>query len=373
MTGGASGNPVLFLFKSGRRSRLEAGGPREFFYGHTEMAARGIDAEFLEIGATPRGPIGRLAEKMATAILAPLAGLNADTLVRLTEGPILVRLNRARALVATTNALGLALGALKTFGIVSPPVLFLPMGIWPTDLGAMRRRLLTRWLAPLALAPLSRTEELWLRSCLGREREIEYLPFGIDTEYWTPGDRHTTGDGALAIGNDRHRDWATLAAAWTPELPALTIITRRPVPASAGPISVVSGDWNQQPISDTAVRDFYRQAKFVVLPLCDTIQPSGQSACLQAMACGKAVVLSRIAGLWDDELLKDGETCLLVPPGDPQALNRTARRLAADPAFAHRLGMAASSVVRRRFSLTRMGDAVAARLQALTIDSSGRP
>jgi glycosyltransferase involved in cell wall biosynthesis len=38
------------------------------------------------------------------------------------------------------------------------------------------------------------------------------------------------------------------------------------------------------------------------------------------MACGKAVILSDTAGLWDREQMRHGEICYLVRPGDPAAM-----------------------------------------------------
>jgi glycosyltransferase involved in cell wall biosynthesis len=368
------GGPVLFLFKSGRKSRRDESGPREFFYGFTEMQRSRIEAEMLEEDELPPAPLTGLAERLATRLLDPLAGLNADTLSRLSTQVALERMNKAGALVATTNAHGLALGALKSLGRLKPPVLFLPMGVWPIGAGILRRHMLARWLAPLDLAPISKTEEAWLASRLAGRQRNAYLPFGIDTAFWTPTQEAVLQDPgggfAFAIGNDPHRDWSGLAKAWTPALPKLKIVTRRPVPVSAGRIEILAGDWNSRPISDIQVRSFYREALFVVLPLNDTIQPSGQSACLQAMSCGKAVILSDIRGLWDSELLRHGETCLLTPPGDHEALAAAANRLAHDPVLAERLGRAARSIVAQRFTIERMGDVMAGRLHGL-LSASG--
>ncbi|MFA6020134.1 MAG: glycosyltransferase family 4 protein [Rhodospirillales bacterium] len=361
--------PVLFLFKSGRLDRLAEKGPREFFYGFSELERLGPRAELVEEENLPQPGLNGWPERLATRFLDPLAGLNAGTLARLSTRPALTRLNQASAIVATTNAQGLALGALKFLGLLAPPVLFLPMGVWPFRAGFLRRAWLARWLGQLALAPISRSEAAWLKRQLGIQADIGYLPFGVDTHFWTPSPTEVEGDYVFSIGNDRHRDWTGLAAAWSADLPPLKLVTRRPVPPSSGRLEVLAGDWTQRPISDQGIRQFYREALFVVLPIQETIQPSGQSACLQAMACGKAVILSKIAGLWDDELLKDGETCLLVPPGDEAALAAAAKKLAENPQLCDRLGSAARQLVTQRFTIERMGEALLARLHVLMAQS----
>ena len=60
---------------------------------------------------------------------------------------------------------------------------------------------------------------------------------------------------------------------------------------------------------------------------------------------GKAVIASRIGGLSD--IVADGETGLLVTPGDPEALREAIQRLLADPVLRCHMGtMATQRVVK---------------------------
>ena len=54
------------------------------------------------------------------------------------------------------------------------------------------------------------------------------------------------------------------------------------------------------------------------------------------MAFGKPVVASRVGGLPD--IVSDGETGLLVPPGDVHALREAIQSLLDDPARRERMG-----------------------------------
>ena len=78
----------------------------------------------------------------------------------------------------------------------------------------------------------------------------------------------------------------------------------------------------------------------------------GRQAALEAMAMGRAVVASDVPCL--RELIRDGETGYLVPPGDPVAIARRTRALLRDPELCTRVGFAAQKEVRARFGLPRV-------------------
>lgn len=68
-----------------------------------------------------------------------------------------------------------------------------------------------------------------------------------------------------------------------------------------------------------------------------------------AMGAGLPVVATRVAGI--PEVVQDGQTGLLVPPGDAAALGAALARLLSDPALGPRLGTAAREFVRPRFGV----------------------
>lgn len=73
---------------------------------------------------------------------------------------------------------------------------------------------------------------------------------------------------------------------------------------------------------------------------------------LESMAAGAPVVATRVGGT--PEALQDGETGLLVPPGDSGAIAAAVARLLDDRELAARLGRAARALIETRFSVDQM-------------------
>jgi len=92
-----------------------------------------------------------------------------------------------------------------------------------------------------------------------------------------------------------------------------------------------------------------RTASLVVLP---SFMESCPYSLIEAMAFGKPIVASAIPGVTD--MVEHEVSALLVPPGDPRALAAAIERILADEALGRRLGAAAASAAKERFSLDRM-------------------
>jgi glycosyltransferase involved in cell wall biosynthesis len=75
-----------------------------------------------------------------------------------------------------------------------------------------------------------------------------------------------------------------------------------------------------------------------------------------AMGASRASVATRVAGI--PEVVNDGRTGLLVPPGDAAALGSALARLFADAALRQRMGAAACAAVRPRFNVGQYVDSI---------------
>jgi len=108
---------------------------------------------------------------------------------------------------------------------------------------------------------------------------------------------------------------------------------------------------------------FYHLATAAALP--SRIEGLSQTL-LEAMALGLPVAASDYGG--NPDLVRSGETGLLVPPLDPAAWARALARLFGDAGFARRLAGAGRELVRREFTLER----TAARTEAIYREALAR-
>ena len=93
----------------------------------------------------------------------------------------------------------------------------------------------------------------------------------------------------------------------------------------------------------------YSEADLLVMP---SLWEGLPYTLLEVMACGCPVLTTTAGGL--PELVDDGKTGLLVPPGDSEALAAGIRRFIEEPTLGRRLATAALDAVKGKFSVTTM-------------------
>jgi glycosyltransferase involved in cell wall biosynthesis len=357
-------NAEIVVFNKGGRDfryeQLRRGeeAPREFFYGFFDLEKAGYSAAMMSSSGVTKGPFGGLAD-LAERAFARGTGLG----VR----PLSVRVG-ARWIAGAKVAISYTDGFSLSLGLGYPgknrPIL---MGGFhglsdieartPANMRSVVRPTIARALAGLDhvffFGPADRAMSMQ-RYGLSAERS-SIIPFGVDTEFWRPMPEVRSEDFVVAVGQDRNRDYDLLAAA--PGNHPIRIITRQKVrvPANAKNVEISAGDYfGSDAMTDQDLRRLYNTASAVVVPLKDVYQPTGYSVTLQAMACGRPVILSNIRGLWTQELLKSGENCILVPPGNAYELDLAVSHIRNDANFAAKLGKAARETAIAHFGLDRI-------------------
>lgn len=160
---------------------------------------------------------------------------------------------------------------------------------------------------------------------------IQVNCFGVDEHFWCPGEKKEDKGYILSIGNDSNRDYEVLLRAAENISQPIKLVTRRQLPANLPDnVELLYGSWHTQALDDHGLRDLYRKASCVVVPLKESLQPSGQSVCLQAMACGTPVVLTRTAGLWETRGLCNNTNVLFVQPNEEKDIVNAVKHLARD-------------------------------------------
>lgn len=361
---------VIVVAKGGRDYRYDrllqgAETPREFFYGFFDLEKVGIKAAMMSSASAMPGIVGRIADT-AERTFASMTALGVKPLSARLALP---HLKNSQVVMSYTDGFSLSLG-LGLGHLSARPILFGGFhGLSDIELrdevrGAqVVRRVIARSLAGLDHAFFF--GEADRRECIARygiaEDRTSVIPFGVDTEFWHPLPDAEVKDVVVAVGQDMNRDFDLLAR--TPGGHPTRIVTRRrvAVPPGATHVTVTSGDFfGSDSMTDEELRTLYNMASAVVVPLKDVNQPTGYSVTLQAMACGRPVILSRIRGLWTPHLLVDGENCLLVPPGDADALGRAITLIRSDKDLAARMAKAARATAEKHFNLAAIGDGTVA-------------
>lgn len=169
--------------------------------------------------------------------------------------------------------------------------------------------------------------------------KVTLLKWPIDQKFWRPMNVPTD---MISTAGREMRDFGTLIEALR-DLPIRCHIAAVAVPGkkdawikdlstfdpSNSTITV-----GRKPLHE--LRDIYARSRFVVVPLYPTDTDNGTTTILEAMAMGKAVICSRVAGQAD--VIQEGTTGIFVPPRDPRALRETIEHFWNHPEEAERMG-----------------------------------
>jgi glycosyltransferase involved in cell wall biosynthesis len=188
------------------------------------------------------------------------------------------------------------------------------------------------------------------------KEKLKLIHYSIDDKFFTPkkGIKQIPGR-ILSLGEIRSRDYASLfdavegldidllvaaSGSWYARENETSLQIRIPENVA------LSGGFSQ-----AELKTQYAQAQFVVLPLYDLVYSAGATASMEAMSMGRAVVAFRSQGILD--YIIDGETGILIEPGNSEAMRDAITYLLANPAEARRMGENGRQRVKEYLNLDR--------------------
>jgi len=314
---------VLYVFRRKRKERLalynRGEGPDEMLYGYNHLDPQRFLSIAIEGNDTQWTWWHRFHYPVEVQI-SRVVGMGFSLHILLDNWR---QIQCADIIIATVDSCGLPVAMLKFLRILKQPVIYISQGLsdrFETTSPKSWKLILFRNIYSKFLNSIDRILVLGegavqplVKHLSIKPEKVSFIPFGIDREFWTLDKSQTVRDYILSVGSDLARDYNTLLNA-IGNYP-LQIVTRLPVLGRENQQVTVSSNF-----TDIELRDLYRQARFVITPLQDVAQPSGQSATLQAMACGKAVILTETKGLWDSKRMRHLENCYFVKPNDSESL-----------------------------------------------------
>jgi len=235
---------------------------------------------------------------------------------------------------------------------------------------AVKRGPRTRWLYGRGVAhavAISETVRQRLLDGGVPAEKISLIPSAVDPATLRPARERGDLRRELGVANGA---FCLLALARLTRRKGIDLLLDALARLEAPPLLLVAGDGDERAALE-AQRDRAglrervrflgrREDKACLLSACDAfVMPSRQEglgvAALEALACGRPVVASRVGGL--AESVRDGENGLLVTPDDSLALARAIERLQQDPELRARLGAAGPKRVAEGHLAEQMCDA----------------
>lgn len=251
-------------------------------------------------------------------------------------------LNQARTVVATNDNTGLPALRFKSLGLLKPPLIYISIGLperieriaKKSSVCAERHRKRLRKASRVIAYGWEEAE--WLRGWLGNDARVEFVPFGVDTDFWTPLKASGDAIDIVSIGADPQRDFELLLeyARHNVEHGILIVADTnwgRKLADIPGNVEVVCD------IGVNALRQYIARARLVVLPVKMNTYSGATTTLLQCLAMGKAVAVSRVGAIREGYGFDDGRHLRWMEPESLQSLENVIGEMLADRALCARL------------------------------------
>lgn len=285
---------------------------------------------------------------------------------------LLRREKGAAGIIAVHEISALLLLLARGVGRRGAPVVVLNLGLLHPKNCSGYRHWIWRWLLRKADGVVSLVEahgaELTRLFGVKTSRAM-FLPMAVDPDFLGRADANLEKNFVLAVGTNDGKDFETLLTA-LPLGVRLVVVTDpynarkvRNHPCFGGTIELIEA------VPAERLRELYKSAAVVVIPLADTPHGSGHTVLLETMSMGKIVVVSA-ARCMRDYISGEG-TALTVPVGDVAAMRAALQETLQHPQRFSEMRERAAAQVRSTFDIRQFGEGLDRIIKELAAGRSG--
>tara|TARA_B100001996_G_scaffold312933_1_gene255195 strand:- start:2012 stop:3148 length:1137 start_codon:yes stop_codon:yes gene_type:complete len=322
---------ILYIFGSGRAKRINEKSidSEEFFYGYFYLKKTYQNLDYIEMRKEERpSEISKKFLLFIDKVLRKLTNLPFYTnLICSIEN--YKKIKNANTIVSTNDRLALSILPMVWFGRVTSNIKLnvIVMGLFSNKKSSFILNIFHKFLIFIILNSVNKFIFLGLGEFKNAstnykkyEKKFFFLPFCVDSKFWNnPENNYPNGDSILFIGNDGNREF-DIAVKIAEKLPSINFnfVTSYKYDEISFPknIKLISANWNEYLLSDKEIRNYYLNSKLTILPLKNTLQPSGQSVTLQSMSVGTPVLITKTKGFWDNEKFEDNKNIFFIDNND---------------------------------------------------------
>jgi len=186
------------------------------------------------------------------------------------------------------------------------------------------------------------------------KNKFKFFPFCIDVDFWTKKSEVKKNNELLFIGNDGQRDYKFILdlANHMPDFKFNIVTTKIDKnQVMSNNVQLIGGSWNNLKYTDEFIRNLYHDSLITLIPVKNSLQPSGQSVSLQSMSCGTPVIITRTDGFWDPEIFEDDKNILFTSNNELDMWKKKIELLISDEKFYQEVSSNARKAVEINYNL----------------------
>lgn len=340
---------VLFLYKTPRKQvyidKKKGIGPDTILYGANHLEDFGFDLKIYDWAFSKFNPLLWLFYPVQL-VAGKMTGIG----FKLDQAVLLLPfMNKETIVISTMDTAGLPVLFLKKLGFIKSPVIYLSIQL-AQSIGKQPNKFPFNWYKSLlkyadAIVCYSDYEKNILNSI---NKKTYFIPPGTDIGYYSKKAKLSIKKSAvpviLSFGWDTNRDYKTFINAVGKKKVKGIIVT---APENILGIKMPNNVKVYYNLPPSNLRELIFKSDIIVIPTKKVKWPAGQLSTLDALACGKPVIVPELPSLINTFNLKSNVNCLTYIPENSESLTKKLDILIADRTLSKRISKAGQKIANK--------------------------